>query len=100
MVRWIIRLFLLVLFLLAVAIGITLAYENNTLVPIVLLGYSLPKFSVGLWVVIALFFGAIIGLLLSGLLVLLSRHSHYNKDRKIEHLQKEINQLRISGIKG
>lgn len=100
MFKWIKRLLLLLLLVCAAIIGITFTSENSGSMPLVFLGYQLPTLTIGLWMVIALFLGAMIGLLLSFLPLLFSRHSVSSKNKKIQQLEKEIDALRVSAAKG
>ena len=93
-------LLLLILLMVACATGMILALQNDAPASLILFGYSLPQLSVGLWVVIALLFGAIIGFLLSFLPRFFMNYSRAAKDKKIQSLEKEISRLRVSGVKG
>jgi putative membrane protein len=99
MLKWIKRLLFIALLAVAIIIGVVFTSENNHSISLVVFSFPLPELSVGLWVFIALLVGAIIGLLVSSLPVLFSRYTHSNKDKKILQLQKELNTLRISGLK-
>ncbi len=100
MLKWIKRLFLLILFLFALIIGITFTSENNSLVPLVFFGHQLPSLSMGLWMTIALFLGAIVGFLISFLPGLCNLRAGKYKDKRITQLESEVNRLRIASIKG
>jgi hypothetical protein len=99
MLKWIKRLFFLILFVVAIVIGIVFTMENGTPLAIVVFGIPLPELAVGLWIVVALLTGAILGLLISFLPLVFSRHANSAKDKKILRLQEELNNLRISGLK-
>ncbi len=100
MIKWIKRLVLLILFIVAVALGITFTSENSQQVSLMLFGTSLPELQLGLWVMLVLLLGSFLGLLLSFLPLLWGRQSAAAKDRKISQLEKEINQLRTASLKG
>ena len=100
MIKWIKRLVVLVVFGLALVLGITFTAENSTLIGITLFGYHLPQLQLGVWIMVVLLLGAFIGLLLSFLPLLWGRQSMAAKNRKIHQLQQELNQLRNTGLKG
>jgi putative membrane protein len=100
MLKWIKRLFILVLFLIAIFIGVVFASDNNTPSSIIVFGIQLPELTVGLWVLVGLLLGACIGLLVSLVPLFFSRYSSLGRDRKIRQLQKELSALRVSGLKG
>ncbi len=100
MLKWIKRLILLILLLVAAFIGVVFASDNNLPVSLILFSVQLPEFTIGLWVLIALFLGALLGLLVSLLPLFLSRYSVLGRDKKIQQLKKELASLRISGLKG
>ncbi len=98
MLKWIKRLLAFLILVLAVVVGIVFTLQNSEPVSLIVFSVQLPKLSLGLWLTIALFGGAIIGLLISLLPILFSQRS--SRDKKIRQLQKELASLRISGIKG
>lgn len=100
MFRWIKRIIVLILFAVALVLGITFTSQNSQPVSLMLYGYALPEWQLGLWILIAVFVGGLIGLLLSFLPLLLGKQSLSAKERKILQLQKEIEQLRTNGLKG
>ncbi len=100
MLKWIKRLLLLILLIMACLVGMVVTSENSTLVPLIIFGIQLPELSVGLWLCVALLVGAVIGLLISFLPLFFSRYSNSNKDKKILQLEKELKILRVSGLKG
>lgn len=99
MLKWIKRLLLIVLFAVTVLMGVVFASENNAAVALILFGFQLPELSLGLWVLIAVLLGAIIGVLLSFLPLIFNRYTRSSKDKKINQLQKELAALRVSGLK-
>jgi uncharacterized integral membrane protein len=84
----------------ALVAGMTFTSENSTPLALTLFGAQLPELSVGLWLVIALFIGAIVGLLISLLPLFFRRYANTSKDKKILKLETELNKLRVSGLKG
>lgn len=100
MLKWIKRLTLLILLLVAAFIGVVFASDNNLPTSLIVFNILLPELTIGLWVLIALFLGLLLGLLVSLLPLFLSRYSVLGRDKKIQQLQKELSSLRISGLKG
>jgi uncharacterized integral membrane protein len=84
----------------AIITGVVFASENSQSISLVVFNFPLPELSAGLWIFIALLVGAIIGLLISSFPVFFSRYAHLNKDKKIIQLQKELDKLRVAGLKG
>jgi len=99
MIKWIKRLTFLVLLIIAIIIGIVFTSENSQQLSLVLLGYTLPELKLGLWLVLALLLGSVLGLLLSMLSLLIRGQSVNSKSRKIKRLEKELQQLRTASIK-
>lgn len=100
MLKWIKLLLLFTLLAVAVFVGMKVATENSASLSLMFFGVQLAELSVGLWMVIVLFVGAIMGLLISLLPLFFSRYSSINKDKKILKLEAELNKLRVSGVKG
>ena len=100
MIKRIKFLFLLAVVLIALFLGFSFSSENSQLIQPVLFSYLLPSLPVGFWLMIALLTGAIIGFILSKFSQIWKRSSHSAKDKKIKLLEKEINTLRTSGLKG
>lgn len=100
MLKWIKRLLLIAVFAVTILIGVVFTSENNDAVAIILFGFQLPELSLGLWVLIAVLLGAVIGVLLSFLPLVFNRYTRSSKDKKIGQLQKELAALRVSGLKG
>ena len=100
MIKWVKRIILIVVFIVALVLGITFTSENSQLVSPILYGYPLIELQLGLWLMIALFIGGGVGLLLSFLPLLWGKKTAQAKERKIQALEKEINQLRSTSLKG
>lgn len=99
MIKWIKRLTFLVLLIVAIIVGIVFTSENSQQLSLILLGYTLPELKLGLWLVLALLLGSVLGLLLSMLSLLIRGQSVNSKSRKIKRLEKELQQLRTASIK-
>jgi uncharacterized membrane protein YciS (DUF1049 family) len=99
MFKWFKRLLIIVLFVVAIILSVTFASENSQLTRLIIFGYSLPELQLGLWILIVLFIGGVIGLLLSFIPLLWGKQTLAAKDRKIRQLEKEINQIRTSSLK-
>ena len=100
MFKWLKRIVLIVLFLCAIILGIIFTSENNMPVSVLFLGYELPALQLGLWLLVSLLLGSFIGLLLTLLPNLSHQQQLASKERKINNLQKELNALRNSAVKG
>ena len=100
MFKWLKRLLLIILFVSALVLGVVFTSENNTPVAIWLLGYQLPSLQLGLWLLLSLLLGSLVGLLLTMLPNLQHKQQLASRERKINALQKELNSLRTTAVKG
>ena len=78
MFKWIKRIIFFVLTVMSIYLGITFTSENNQSVSLTLFGNTLPELTLGLWIVIILLLGIIIGLILA---LLTSTWRSISKDR-------------------
>ena len=99
MLKWTKRLLLVAIFLAALIIGVVFTIENSDVVAIVFFGFRLPELTIGLWMLLAVLLGAVIGVMVSYLPLLFNRFVSLHKDKKINQLQKELASLRLSDIK-
>ena len=100
MFKWLKRLLLILFFVSAIVLGVVFTSENNTPVSIWLLGYELPSLQLGLWLLVSLLLGSLVGLVLTLLPHLHHKQQLASKERKINALQKELNSLRAAAVKG
>lgn len=84
----------------AILAGALFTADNDQSVSLLLFGLQLPELQLGLWIVIVLLIGSFVGLLLSFLPLLWGRQTMAIKERKIRQLEKELNQLRATALKG
>ncbi len=99
MIKWIKRLIFLMLLIIAIIVGIVFTSENNQQLSLIFLGYPLPELKLGLWIVLSLLLGSVMGLLLSMLSLFVRGQSVNSKSRKIKRLEQELQQLRTASIK-
>ncbi len=99
MSKWLKRVSLIILFVVAFVLGVTFTSENNQPATLFFFGYPLPELQLGLWVLLSLFLGGFIGLFLSFLPWLWGKKSISVKERKIQQLEKELIHLRNSALK-
>ena len=99
MIRWIKRLLVIAVLVFALMIGVTFTSENSQLFALILFGFQLPEQPVGLWILIALLLGGLMGIVLSIFPRLLIEQNLANKNRKIRQLEKELGQLRTNHLK-
>lgn len=100
MIKWIKRIILVIVFVVALVLSITFTSENSQPISVVFFGAALPELQLGLWLMLTLLLGGIVGLLLSFLPLLWGKQTTRAKERKIQQLEKEINQLRSASLKG
>ena len=79
-------------------LGALLAIQNPQVVPLDLLFVTLRPRSIALWVLSALVVGALLGMVLSGLLTLRLKARLVRTRRKLEAMQLEVDQLRRPGL--
>ena len=79
-------------------LGALLAIQNPQVVPLDLLFVTFQPRSIALWVLSALVVGALLGMLLSGLLAIRLKARLVRTRRKLEATQLEVDQLRRSGL--
>jgi membrane protein DedA with SNARE-associated domain len=99
-IKWVKILFWVILLALGLFLGWLFTSENTLPVSIILFGKTLPEYNLGMWILITLFIGSFLGLFLSYLPALWGRQTSASKDRKIRQLEKEIDQLRATSLKG
>ena len=90
MLKWIKRILLLLVVLVAVLSGLKFCFDNEQAVELLLFGWQLPSLPLGLWVLSVLFLGSLLGWVLSYLPNALNRRSLIIKDNKIEHLEEQL----------
>ena len=79
-------------------IGALLAIQNPQVVPLDLLFITLPPRSIALWIFAALGIGAVMGIIVSGLLTFRLKAHLGRTRRKLKETQLEVDQLRRSGL--
>ena len=97
---WKLKLFVAVIFLLAIAaLGMVINADNVETVSPSLFGYRFPAASLGIWLFLALLVGGVLGYLVS-VLSNLKRHGQLTlANRKLRHCEKELAQLRTSALR-
>lgn len=99
MIKWIKRLIVLLLLMVAIVVGIVFTSENSQQLSLVFLGYELPELRLGLWLVLTLLLGSVVGLTLCTFSLLIRGQSVNAKNRQIKRLEQELQRLRSNGIK-
>ena len=99
MVKWIKRLTFLLSLIVAIVVGMIFTSENSQQLSLVLLGYVLPELTLGLWLVLTLLLGSILGLILCTFSLFIRGQSVNAKNRQIKRLEQELQQLRSNAIK-
>ena len=79
-------------------LGALLAIQNPQVVPLDLLFVTFRPRSIALWVLPALVVGALLGMVLSGLVALRLKARLVRTRRKLEAVQVEVDQLRRAGL--
>ena len=95
MFKWIKRILLLLIILIATLSGFKLSFDNNQSVELILFGWPLlnTALPLGLWVSGALLLGCLLGLLLSYLPNAFNKRSLTTKDNKIKRLEEKLEKL-------
>jgi uncharacterized membrane protein YciS (DUF1049 family) len=99
MIKWLKRLTLLLLLIVAIVLGIVFTSENSQQLSLVFLGYIMPELTLGLWLVLTLLSGSILGLILCTFSLFIRGQSVNAKNRQIKRLEQELQQLRSNAIK-
>ena len=99
MIKWIKRLIILLLLIIAIVAGMVFTSENSQQLSLIFLGYKLPELTLGLWLVLTLLLGSILGLLLCTFSLFIRGQSVNAKNRQIKRLEQELQQLRTNSIK-
>ncbi len=99
MIKWLKRLTLLLLLIVAIVFGIVFTSENSQQLSLVFLGYVMPELTLGLWLVLTLLSGSILGLILCTFSLFIRGQSVNVKNRQIKRLEQELQQLRSNAIK-
>ncbi len=97
--RLIKKLIFVVLCLLMIFIGIMMTINNTDRVTIDLVFVQLPELSLGVWLLLTLLMGGVIGVLLSTMTMFMLRTRLGSVKRKLATTQKELDQLRVSTLK-
>jgi uncharacterized membrane protein YgaE (UPF0421/DUF939 family) len=99
MFKWLKRLLLSAILVFVCLLALVFSVENSQIISPVFFSAPLTSLSVGLWMTLSLFFGVIVGLLVSILPLFLGRYNLVNKDKKIHSLEEELTALRLAALK-
>lgn len=83
-----------VLTLVLLLIGIMFAIHNTQPVALNFVFFSLPEFSVSFWLILSFFFGGVIGVALSVVMLLQMKARALQLKRKLNQLDSELAKLR------
>ncbi len=87
------------LLVLAFLLGLWFALENAQVVPVTLMGLSLPSLSLGVWLLVFTALGTLLGIVVSLFSVLRLRRQLRAKERQLTRCEKELKQLRLQPIR-
>jgi len=87
-----------ILIIIMLLVGAFLAVQNPHEVPLDLLFIVLPPKSIALWILGALGFGAVLGMIVSGFLTIRLQARLRKTRRKLSEVQMEVDQLRRNGL--
>lgn len=91
--------FVLIIFLLVVAVGYWVSTENTQLVSPVLFGFELPTWSLSTWLFIFLLSGSVLGYVVSLLSYLTLKAKVSSLQRKLTKREKEIAGYKTATVK-
>jgi hypothetical protein len=100
MLKWLKRLFLCAVLVFLCLSALVFSVENSQIISPVFFGVPLVSLSLGLWMTLSLFCGAVVGLLVSMFPVYMGKYSLLNKNKKIQGLEAELSVLRLAAQKG
>ncbi len=87
------------LLVLAFLLGIWFALENAQVVPVTLMGLSLPSLPLGVWLLVFTALGLLVGMAVSLPPAMRLRRQLRAKERQITRCEKELKQLRLQPIR-
>ena len=103
MFKWVRRIVCFILCVLLACIAIVFTLENSQQYSPAFFGHYLFPLSAGLWMILMLFVGALLGVIVSLIPVYFGRYSVASKERRIKHLEnlllKERSALQQSALK-
>lgn len=88
----------IILLLVALAFGFLFNLENPLPVSVVLVGISLPEYSLGVWLLFSLFIGVLLGLSTSVFPAVKMRHRLSRLQKQNNKLEEDIKALRNVGL--
>lgn len=97
--RWIKTLVVGLLCLAVLMVGILFAIHNTDKVTIDLVFIQLPEASLSLWLIATFVLGGFLGVIISVATILMLRTRLGSARRRVDHKQKELDQLRVSTLK-
>lgn len=92
------NLFTILLIVAMVAVGVLFALQNDAQVPLDMLVYTFQPRSLALWVLLALALGGVLGILMSGAILLRTRATLNATRRQLTQARVEIDKLRTAGL--
>ena len=96
---WIMRIFYLALILITVVAGAYFASENGDMVSVTILGFSLPRLSLGLWLMLFFLLGGIVGVLISLIPFARVKYQVRSLNKKRSGHEKEIAKLKATPLR-
>ncbi len=97
---WLARLIKVVFVLLGLVLGFWFASENGQSVNVVALGYPLPSLSLGLWSLIALMVGVLLGFVVSLWPAFSLKQRLGTKERQLKNSEDELQKVRSQHVRG
>ena len=98
--RLLFRIIMIVIILVVLCFAVLFVVQNNAVVPLDLLVLQLTEQRIALWVLLAFVLGGITGVLVSSVALIKLRGDLALQRRKFERNNKELDKLRVAGIKG
>ncbi len=92
------RLLLLLVLLCGLILGVWFSVENAQPLAVTILGFSLPKFSVGVWLTAVLLLGAVLGYVISAFSALKLKNENMSLNRKLKRRDREIEKMRKRSV--
>lgn len=87
------------LIVLAFILGLWFALENSVVVPVTLMGLSLPSLPLGVWLLVFGALGLLLGFLLSALSQLRLHRQLKSRERHLALCEKELTKLRAQPLR-
>ncbi len=93
------RLLLLLIILIGIVLGVWFSADNPQALTVVALGFPLPQLPAGIWLLLMVLIGAVLGYLVSVMPALKLKNENMSLKRKLKRRDRELEKLRKLPLK-